>query len=149
MYYLTIIISSIMLMLSYPVYSSPVFYSLMMFFASVYIIFFMSVFLSGWYSYLLFLVYIGGLLVLFMYVCFMSSNDKLSKYLPNLFLIILNIWFFLFEPVSEVSSLFMGFSMYESSFLMSMSMFMLLVVILLFSLFIIIRIVNLKKSLIV
>nr|YP_009827421.1 NADH dehydrogenase subunit 6 [Hermissenda emurai]QIV24368.1 NADH dehydrogenase subunit 6 [Hermissenda emurai] len=33
---------------------------------------------SFWYSYILFLIYVGGLLVLFIYVCLVSSNVSVS-----------------------------------------------------------------------
>nr|ABL09034.1 NADH dehydrogenase subunit 6 [Bulla sp. TLT-2006] len=34
---------------------------------------------SWWYSYVLFLVYIGGLLVMFIYVCLISSNNSFTS----------------------------------------------------------------------
>nr|UKZ48254.1 NADH dehydrogenase subunit 6 [Punctum randolphii] len=34
----------------------------------------MSVLVSSWYAYMLFLVYVGGLLVMFIYICMISSN---------------------------------------------------------------------------
>nr|QLY89852.1 NADH dehydrogenase subunit 6 [Gyraulus laevis] len=142
------VISSILL-LSFPIYSSPVYFSVLLFFSSVFVVFFLSVYLSSWYSYMLFLVYVGGLLVLFMYLCLMSSNDMLYKVFPNLILIFLTVLLFNIISISDINPNFLGVSNFESSYYLNMSVFILLVVILLFTLFIIVRLVNLKKSLIV
>nr|QNV11927.1 NADH dehydrogenase subunit 6 [Planorbarius corneus] len=77
-----VFISSVLMMM-FPVFSSPVVLGMLLFFTSVFVVFVMSVFLSSWYSYILFLVYVGGLLVLFIYMCMMSSNEKFFKSFPN------------------------------------------------------------------
>nr|QLY89599.1 NADH dehydrogenase subunit 6 [Planorbis carinatus] len=135
------------LMLSFPIYSSPVYYCIMMFMCSIYVVFFLSVFISSWYSYMLFLVYVGGLLVLFMYVCLMNSNDSLKKVFPNLVLLLFITYFLNSLFISDVSPSFLGFSSYESSYYLDLSSFFTLVMILLMTLFIIVRVINLKKSL--
>nr|QLY89840.1 NADH dehydrogenase subunit 6 [Bathyomphalus contortus] len=137
------------MLLLFPIYSSPVFYSVLLFFSSVYVVFFLSVYLSSWYSYMLFLVYVGGLLVLFMYLCLMSSNDILYKVFPNLFLMALMMIFINSISISDINPKFLGYSMFESSYYLNLSVIMFLVAMLLLSLFIIVRIVSLKKSLIV
>nr|NP_007341.1 NADH dehydrogenase subunit 6 [Albinaria caerulea]P48922.1 RecName: Full=NADH-ubiquinone oxidoreductase chain 6; AltName: Full=NADH dehydrogenase subunit 6 [Albinaria caerulea]CAA58308.1 ND6 [Albinaria caerulea] len=38
-------------------------------------------FMSSWYAYILFIVYIGGILVLFIYVCMISSNYIASQHM--------------------------------------------------------------------
>nr|YP_010735470.1 NADH dehydrogenase subunit 6 [Deroceras laeve]WEI33061.1 NADH dehydrogenase subunit 6 [Deroceras laeve] len=36
--------------------------------------------ISSWYAYILFLVYVGGLLVMFIYICMISSNLQLGGF---------------------------------------------------------------------
>ena len=98
---------------------------------------------------MLFLVYVGGLLVLFIYLCLISSNDILYKVFPNLFLLIIISYFINSIKLRDINSKFLGYSCYESSYYLNLSVFIFLVVILLITLFIIVRIVRLKKSLIV
>nr|ABL09060.1 NADH dehydrogenase subunit 6 [Odontoglaja guamensis] len=66
-------------MLSFPNYSSPVSMGATLIMLSASMVMIMAVSASWWYSYILFLVYIGGLLVLFMYVCMISSNFSFSS----------------------------------------------------------------------
>nr|YP_009498345.1 NADH dehydrogenase subunit 6 [Biomphalaria pfeifferi]AWK49456.1 NADH dehydrogenase subunit 6 [Biomphalaria pfeifferi] len=134
---------SIFLMVSF-ISSSPVSLGISLFFTSVFVVLIMSVFFNMWYSYILFLVYIGGLLVLFIYMCMMSTNEKFHFKLVILYFLPI----FLFLQTSEViGSKFMGYSCYESSYYMSMSMFLSLVVVLFITLLSILRILSVKKIL--
>nr|QXX99471.1 NADH dehydrogenase subunit 6 [Laevapex fuscus] len=83
------LLAFLFLMMLFPVLYSPMPMIMTLFLTSLMMFFSMNIFVSTWYSYILFLVYIGGLLVLFMYVCMMSSNDKVFMKLPNLFMIFL------------------------------------------------------------
>nr|AAM33115.1 NADH dehydrogenase subunit 6 [Camachoaglaja africana] len=65
---------SILLILSLPMYSSPISLGAILVLTSSTFVGMMALYSSWWYSYILFLVYIGGLLVLFIYVCLISSN---------------------------------------------------------------------------
>nr|UBU96753.1 NADH dehydrogenase subunit 6 [Gyraulus sp. GE1] len=158
------------ILFSFSIYSSPVYFSILLFCSSVFVVLFLTIYLSSWYSYLLFLVYVGGLLVLFMYLCLMSSNEMLKKVFPNVFLVVLVVLLMNFLNISDINPNFLGYSNYESSYflemsvllslmvillftlfiiVLEMSVLLSLMVILLFTLFIIVRLVNLKKSLIV
>nr|YP_010833232.1 NADH dehydrogenase subunit 6 [Philine kinglipini]WFG53979.1 NADH dehydrogenase subunit 6 [Philine kinglipini] len=69
---------SIMLLMFFPLCNSPVSLGVVLILASFGFVAMLSFFSSWWYSYILFLVYIGGLLVLFIYVCLISSNYPFS-----------------------------------------------------------------------
>nr|YP_004934819.1 NADH dehydrogenase subunit 6 [Leucophytia bidentata]AEQ93814.1 NADH dehydrogenase subunit 6 [Leucophytia bidentata] len=68
----------IFLVASFPLLSSPIGLGGVLVLISFNLVCLVSLLGSGWYAYLLFLVYIGGLLVLFIYVCMVSSNKPLS-----------------------------------------------------------------------
>nr|AEQ93890.1 NADH dehydrogenase subunit 6 [Rhopalocaulis grandidieri] len=69
---------------------------------SVSMIFFTGSFVNMWFSYILFLIYIGGLLVLFMYIVLVSSQNpilvELTLYVPAFSLGCLSSWAF-FGPM--------------------------------------------------
>lgn len=96
---------------------------------------------------MLFLVYVGGLLVLFIYVCLINSNDSLKKVFPNLVLLLFITYFLNSLFIRDINPAFIGFSSYERSYYLDLSSFFTLVLILLITLFIIVRVINLKKSL--
>nr|YP_009462889.1 NADH dehydrogenase subunit 6 [Biomphalaria straminea]AUW35087.1 NADH dehydrogenase subunit 6 [Biomphalaria straminea] len=141
--YSLLMLISIFLMISF-ISSSPVSLGISLFFTSVFVVMIMSIFFNMWYSYILFLVYIGGLLVLFIYMCMMSSNEKFHFKLVVLYLLPM---FFFLQASSETSFKFLGYSGYESSYYMSMSMFLGLVIILFLTLLSILRILSVKKVL--
>nr|YP_009938312.1 NADH dehydrogenase subunit 6 [Lethe helle]YP_009938403.1 NADH dehydrogenase subunit 6 [Lethe uemurai]QNU07731.1 NADH dehydrogenase subunit 6 [Lethe helle]QNU07822.1 NADH dehydrogenase subunit 6 [Lethe uemurai]QNU07835.1 NADH dehydrogenase subunit 6 [Lethe uemurai] len=49
---------------------------------------------SYWFSYILFLVFLGGLLVLFIYVSSIASNEFLNISITNKFIIFIPLWIF-------------------------------------------------------
>nr|ABJ55870.1 NADH dehydrogenase subunit 6 [Sagaminopteron nigropunctatum] len=65
---------SFFLLCSFPLYSSPVSLGACLILISFSFVAVMASMSSWWYAYILFLVYIGGLLVMFIYVCLISSN---------------------------------------------------------------------------
>nr|YP_009498371.1 NADH dehydrogenase subunit 6 [Biomphalaria choanomphala]AWK49482.1 NADH dehydrogenase subunit 6 [Biomphalaria choanomphala] len=134
---------SVFLMVSF-ISSSPVSLGISLFFTSVFVVMLMSIFFNMWYSYILFLVYIGGLLVLFIYMCMMSTNEKFHFKLVILYFLPV---FFCLQKFDMIESKFMGYSCYESSYYMSMSMFLGLVVVLFITLLSILRILSVKKIL--
>nr|AWK49508.1 NADH dehydrogenase subunit 6 [Biomphalaria glabrata] len=142
--YSLLMLISIFLMVSF-ISSSPVSLGISLFFTSVFVVLIMSIFFNVWYSYILFLVYIGGLLVLFIYMCMMSTNEKFHFKLVILYF--LPIFLFFSEKSNEVETKFLGYSCYESSYYMSMSMFLGLVMVLFITLLSILRILSVKKIL--
>nr|YP_009503322.1 NADH dehydrogenase subunit 6 [Leucosyrinx sp. MNHN IM 2013-19304]AXA45398.1 NADH dehydrogenase subunit 6 [Leucosyrinx sp. MNHN IM 2013-19304] len=64
--------------------------------------------LSSWYGYILFLIYVGGLLVMFAYVAALSPNVLFGKGTPILLFMVMNILFILtmyFYPMVDLSSI--------------------------------------------
>lgn len=70
---------SIILLIFFPLCNSPVSLGVVLILARFGFVGILSFFSSWWYSYILFLVYIGGLLVLFIYVCLIRSNFTFSE----------------------------------------------------------------------
>nr|AUJ21243.1 NADH dehydrogenase subunit 6 [Hypselodoris bullocki] len=62
------------LIIWFPLFKNPVSMVSMVVTTSVLFVSMISFFFSFWFSYVLFLVYVGGLLVLFIYICLVSSN---------------------------------------------------------------------------
>nr|YP_010273978.1 NADH dehydrogenase subunit 6 [Bulinus globosus]QYJ56681.1 NADH dehydrogenase subunit 6 [Bulinus globosus] len=144
------VIMSCFLMVVFSMCITPIPLGIALFFTSVFVVFLMSILLSSWYGYILFLVYVGGLLVLFMYMCIMSSNMSFFSNFSFMTFTALTMVYLVSEKFwSETTKNFLGFSNFESSYSMSMSIFLGLTLILLFSFLSIIRIVEMKKPLIV
>nr|UYI30950.1 NADH dehydrogenase subunit 6 [Ceratosoma sp. HG0001] len=72
MYFLFWVCSS--LIFCFPLFKNPVSMVFMLVGISLFLVSMISLFSSFWFSYILFLVYVGGLLVLFIYICLVSSN---------------------------------------------------------------------------
>nr|YP_010273965.1 NADH dehydrogenase subunit 6 [Bulinus ugandae]QYJ56668.1 NADH dehydrogenase subunit 6 [Bulinus ugandae] len=148
--FMSYIIMSSFLMVIFSMCVTPIPLGIVLFFTSVFVVFLMSTLLSSWYGYILFLVYVGGLLVLFMYMCIMSSNmNFFSNYSFVTFTALLMVYLVSEKFWSESTKNFLGFSSFDSSYSMSMSIFLGLTVILLLTFLSIIRIVEMKKPLIV
>nr|YP_002727976.1 NADH dehydrogenase subunit 6 [Pyramidella dolabrata]AAR21557.2 NADH dehydrogenase subunit 6 [Pyramidella dolabrata] len=73
---------------------------------------------SSWYAYVLFLVYVGGLLVLFIYICMVSSNFEFSTGLKLWPFIILLGSIGLVDFSIEGPSRVLGYSTWDSGYLM-------------------------------
>nr|QNV11810.1 NADH dehydrogenase subunit 6 [Peregriana peregra] len=71
----------------FPVLVSPVSLGGLLIFISISFVVLMNLMSSAWYGYLLFLIYIGGLLVLFIYMCMISSNTIFKLELPQVILL--------------------------------------------------------------
>nr|YP_010974603.1 NADH dehydrogenase subunit 6 [Pomacea aulanieri]WNR57056.1 NADH dehydrogenase subunit 6 [Pomacea aulanieri] len=82
-----------------PLMSQPLSLGLTIMFLTLFLCLLASMFFSSWYAYILFLIYIGGLLVMFIYVASLIPN---MLFLSNNYLIfflvsqILLMWFFYF-----------------------------------------------------
>nr|YP_004935000.1 NADH dehydrogenase subunit 6 [Salinator rhamphidia]AEQ93892.1 NADH dehydrogenase subunit 6 [Salinator rhamphidia] len=62
----------------FPVMWSPISMGGVLILISMSLVVLIGLMFSSWYAFVLFLVYIGGLLVLFIYVCMVSSNYSMS-----------------------------------------------------------------------
>lgn len=77
---------SLTLLMSLPLYRSPIRLGFILLVTRVRFVVVISLLSSWWYSYILFLIYIGGLLVLFIYVCLIRRNHPFfnSSEIPSL-----------------------------------------------------------------
>nr|YP_009515325.1 NADH dehydrogenase subunit 6 [Limnadia lenticularis]AXH81658.1 NADH dehydrogenase subunit 6 [Limnadia lenticularis] len=66
---------------------------------------------SPWYSYILFLVFLGGLLVIFAYVSAFASNEKFNVSILNSGVVLISAFFFSFDCGG-----FKGWGYYERFF---------------------------------
>uniref|UniRef100_UPI00315D87A2 NADH dehydrogenase subunit 6 n=1 Tax=Ferrissia californica TaxID=1776375 RepID=UPI00315D87A2 len=126
-------------MMLFPIIHSPIPLVMVLFLTSL-TVFFSMLFFSSWYSYILFLVYIGGLLVLFIYVCMFSSNDKIFSKFPNIIYILLICMLF--------NDNFYSFISFEASVNMNSSLFIMLVFVLLLGFLGVLRVLGNKSSII-
>nr|AXS66198.1 NADH dehydrogenase subunit 6 [Cucujoidea sp. 1 KM-2017] len=116
--------------------------------------------LNFWFSYILILIMIGGLLILFIYMTSIASNEIFNINLKNLFLmpLFLMLSFFLFKSLNleNFNSNLLSFMMWEKKFFyFSMSKFynypffnliILTIIYLLISMIAVIKITSNKKS---
>nr|AWV83546.1 NADH dehydrogenase subunit 6 [Magicicada tredecim]AWV83559.1 NADH dehydrogenase subunit 6 [Magicicada tredecim]AWV83572.1 NADH dehydrogenase subunit 6 [Magicicada tredecim]AWV83585.1 NADH dehydrogenase subunit 6 [Magicicada tredecim]AWV83598.1 NADH dehydrogenase subunit 6 [Magicicada tredecim] len=123
-------------------------------FASIICMFYMN---SYFFSYILFLIFIGGMLILFMYMSSIASNEKFyfSMKLLTLNMIIwilimtLNIISFKMDNVNkllEMNNLFDGFMIKKLYMFPSGMMTILMVIYLLLTLIVVVNIVSIKLS---
>nr|YP_010874757.1 NADH dehydrogenase subunit 6 [Facelina bostoniensis]WGV42879.1 NADH dehydrogenase subunit 6 [Facelina bostoniensis] len=133
------------LVLCFPVFYSPVSLIGILMLISLGFVVALSLFGSFWYSYILCLIYVGGLLVLFIYICLVSSNFPISMQMEVVLLVsaisVLCLSFnqgFL-QPLKVLgfSTSECGSSLVEGS---NVSIFMFLVVLLLAMLLVVVRV---------
>lgn len=127
----------------FPLFLRPVSIIASLLTVSLFFVSLLSFFGSFWFSYTLFLVYVGGLLVLFIYVCLVSSNTSMSLNMS------LFGYVFLFSRLMSAISFFLpkeflgqrrfdrGFTLVDER---SLSLFLFLVVLLLVILLVVVRV---------
>nr|QTF74786.1 NADH dehydrogenase subunit 6 [Aspa marginata] len=95
-------------MLLLPLMAQPLSLGLVIMFATLMMCSISAMLLSSWYGYILFLIYVGGLLVMFAYVAALSPNVLFGSGSPLIFfvfmLIFLGIIMFMY-PLIDFSSL--------------------------------------------
>nr|ABL09073.1 NADH dehydrogenase subunit 6 [Onchidella borealis] len=101
---------------------------------------------SPWYSYILFLVYVGGLLVLFIYMCLVSSNFPFFKHYTQAWVSL--AWCILFMVISPEPMVkgHMGVSQFEAGSMMPLSAVIILIVVLLIAFVSVVRVVTANGS---
>nr|YP_010983242.1 NADH dehydrogenase subunit 6 [Hypselodoris whitei]WOK01424.1 NADH dehydrogenase subunit 6 [Hypselodoris whitei] len=132
------------LIFCFPLFKNPVSMVGMIVAISVLFVSFISLFSSFWFSYVLFLVYVGGLLVLFIYICLISSNYPF-KFSINGLVFGLSISFLLsMNSKGSLDPKFLGFSAWingesllESS---NLSIFLFMAILLLILLLVVVRV---------
>nr|AND96548.1 NADH deshydrogenase subunit 6 [Caccobius nigritulus] len=115
--------------------------------------------LNYWYSYILFLIMIGGMLVLFIYMTSVASNEKFKPSIKllifSMFIMFLFIIMFLFNDLfylmlnsnfKEFSNEFMNFSLNKYFNFPNFYIMYLLIIYLLITLLVIVKISSFKKG---
>nr|ANS72692.1 NADH dehydrogenase subunit 6 [Neptunea arthritica] len=90
-----------------PLMMQPLSLGLVIMISTLLMCFISAITLSSWYGYILFLIYVGGLLVMFAYVAALSPNVLFGKGTPLLFFFLLIIpmsIMFYFYPLIDLSS---------------------------------------------
>nr|QTT61127.1 NADH dehydrogenase subunit 6 [Tritia corniculum]QTT61361.1 NADH dehydrogenase subunit 6 [Tritia sp. p LAG-2017] len=91
-----------------PLMMQPLSLGLVIMASTLLMCFISAITLSSWYGYILFLIYVGGLLVMFAYVAALSPNVLFGKGTPMVFFTIMILPFcilFYFVPLVDVSSI--------------------------------------------
>nr|AXA45294.1 NADH dehydrogenase subunit 6 [Splendrillia sp. 2 MNHN IM 2013-9750] len=94
-------------LLMLPLMNQPLSLGLMIMMSTLWMCVVSAITLSSWYSYILFLIYVGGLLVMFAYVAALSPNVLFGKGTPALFFVIMMVLFMVvmyFFPITDSSS---------------------------------------------
>nr|YP_010043016.1 NADH dehydrogenase subunit 6 [Ampullaceana lagotis]QPC56785.1 NADH dehydrogenase subunit 6 [Ampullaceana lagotis] len=146
MFIAMILVSCVFISL-FPMLISPVSLGGLLIFISISFVILISLMSSAWYGYLLFLIYIGGLLVLFIYMCMISSNTMFKLEVPQVLLLLFTLLFYFSFLFSDLNYMFLGASTYDSGTSVKMSVFLSLVIILLVMFLAIVQIIKLKSSL--
>nr|QTT61257.1 NADH dehydrogenase subunit 6 [Tritia vaucheri] len=98
-------LSSLLLL---PLMMQPLSLGLVIMISTLLMCFISAITLSSWYGYILFLIYVGGLLVMFAYVAALSPNVLFGKATPILFfttaIIPMSVIFYFF-PLIDLSSI--------------------------------------------
>nr|AAM33109.1 NADH dehydrogenase subunit 6 [Umbraculum mediterraneum] len=134
----------LVLLSTFPLFKNPVSLGAVLVLISFYLVSLISLFSGWWYSYILFLVYIGGLLVMFMYVCLVTSNYPfLLNVNQIIFLLTFSVLISYFMSLKPVNLNFSGMELWVSGEGLvndsSLSMFIGLVLILLIMLLVVVR----------
>nr|AVG72764.1 NADH dehydrogenase subunit 6 [Penion mandarinus] len=95
-------------LLMLPMMVQPLSLGLVIMMSTLLMCFISAMTLSSWYGYILFLIYVGGLLVMFAYVAALSPNVLFGKGTPMLFFFLLIfplMTIFYFYPLIDLSSI--------------------------------------------
>nr|QFG38887.1 NADH dehydrogenase subunit 6 [Pararetifusus carinatus] len=105
---LVIVSMTVSSFLMLPMMLQPLSLGLIIMLSTLLMCFMSAITLSSWYGYILFLIYVGGLLVMFAYVAALSPNILFGKSTPLLFilvLILLLIMIFYYYVLIDLSSI--------------------------------------------
>nr|UKB93158.1 NADH dehydrogenase subunit 6 [Lymnaea stagnalis] len=131
----------------FPLLSSPISLGSFVIGMSVCLVMMINMISSAWYSYLLFLVYIGGLLVLFIYMCLISSNTEFLGSISHNIFVIFSISMLCSWGFYSFNWCTLGKYTYDSGSNINLSLFMCLVIMLLLIFLAIVDIVKINSSL--
>nr|YP_004934923.1 NADH dehydrogenase subunit 6 [Pedipes pedipes]AEQ93858.1 NADH dehydrogenase subunit 6 [Pedipes pedipes] len=98
-----------------PLLSSPVSVGGLLVFTTTLFVSIFSMSSHMWYSYMLFLIYIGGLLVLFIYMCVVSTNYVIMGKSFKFMLTFLAIVYSMYTQSETTNNTILGFSGFETA----------------------------------
>nr|YP_010121335.1 NADH dehydrogenase subunit 6 [Ceratodoris hiroi]QRC77962.1 NADH dehydrogenase subunit 6 [Ceratodoris hiroi] len=132
------------LIFCFPLFKNPVSMAAMVVLISMSVVSCISFFSSFWFSYVLFLVYVGGLLVMFIYICLVSSNYPFKLSFSGFIFAILSSLMISFFSESSSAYSFLGQSTWVSGESLAeasnLSIFLFLAVVLLIMLLVVVRV---------
>lgn len=131
----------------FPLLTRPISLGGLLIFIRICFVILISLISRAWYGYLLFLVYIGGLLVLFIYICIIRSNTVFKVEIPQVLLMFILLTFYYRVYYSKISWFFLGRSSFDSGNILNIFIFISLVIVLLIVFLAVVQIVKLKRSL--
>lgn len=141
LYRLSITLTSSLILSSNPLTSGLIILSLAVSLASIY-----ALFISSWFAFIIFLIYIGGILVIFSYFVALTPNQEkvsLNPLLPILlFTLILLLLLKSFTPTHP----FLGHTLITLFWSSNNIIFILLGLLLLLTIIIVVKITNLSKG---
>nr|YP_010970171.1 NADH dehydrogenase subunit 6 [Phyllidiella zeylanica]WNR50747.1 NADH dehydrogenase subunit 6 [Phyllidiella zeylanica]WNR50760.1 NADH dehydrogenase subunit 6 [Phyllidiella zeylanica] len=127
-----------------PLFKNPISMTAVIVMISLALVTTISLLSSFWFSYVLFLVYVGGLLVLFIYICLISSNYPFKLNMISLFCVALGSCMISLKSESVLPFGALGPSTWVSGeellYSKSLSLFLFLVILLLAMLLVVVRI---------
>nr|UBU97369.1 NADH dehydrogenase subunit 6 [Asteronotus hepaticus] len=127
-----------------PLFKNPISMAALVVAVSLLIVSMMSLFSSFWFSYVLFLVYVGGLLVMFIYICLVSSNYPFKFGISSLVFILLGSYGVSLSSESPCVPKFLGPSTWVSGESLlensNISIFLFLAILLLIMLLVVVRV---------
>nr|YP_010584274.1 NADH dehydrogenase subunit 6 [Paracanthobdella livanowi]UZT67763.1 NADH dehydrogenase subunit 6 [Paracanthobdella livanowi] len=133
------------LMVSY----NPLLMSINILFSALIMTYLFSSIFSSWYAFMIFLIYIGGMMVMFTYFTAMSPNqnmnltNNLKLIMLLLSLILISTFMLKFDPPSFFKLTFNSQGFYSASKVITL---MMLINLLLLSMVLIVKIINLSKG---
>nr|AOX15189.1 NADH dehydrogenase subunit 6 [Achatinella sowerbyana] len=121
-----------MFLMSYYWVTAPIILLFLITSCSMMISILMGIWHSVWYGYILFLLYVGGVLVLFMYTIILNSNMKTKFISVTYMMFLFTLSLVMMLTVKDFSMLQLGVSVgLSNSMMMNMYMFMLMGIVLL------------------
>nr|YP_010970158.1 NADH dehydrogenase subunit 6 [Phyllidiella hageni]WNR50669.1 NADH dehydrogenase subunit 6 [Phyllidiella hageni] len=127
-----------------PLFKNPISMTAVVVMISLAMVMVISFLSSYWFSYVLFLVYVGGLLVLFIYICLTSSNFPFKLNMTSVLCSILGSCFISLKSESVKPMAFLGCSGWVSGEVLlnnkNLSLFLFLVILLLVMLLVVVRV---------
>nr|UFR82835.1 NADH dehydrogenase subunit 6 [Eudicella tetraspilota euthalia] len=159
---MTLLTMSLISSVTFMFLSHPLSMGLMLLLQTTLIALIMGLFnLNFWYSYIMFLIMIGGMLVLFIYMTSVASNEKfkfsikITLFSLMMMTIFMSLFLFTDHFIPNISNMYEDTLTFNSVFILSLNKFLnypmvmillLMIIYLLITLIAIVKITNMKKG---